>query len=83
MKHDLRKEHFALGSDKPHLHTTNMDLAMIHEKNESVHKNEKLKNEKLKNDMRGHHFSYGKAMPIYSSMTNMQYKEHNLQLVQE
>ncbi len=44
---------------------------------------EKRKHEIVKAEMRGHHFSYGKSKPEYSSMTSMQYKEHDLTKVNE
>jgi len=79
LKKDLRKEHFALGSDKAPLKTTNMDLAASNfDKGNKMYDTEKKKNTIIKNEMRGHHFTYGKEIPIYSSMSNSNYKEIEL-----
>ena len=84
LKKDLRKEHFALGSDKRILKTTNMDLAVQNlDKGNKMYDNEKKKNAIIKSEMRGHHFTYGKEVPIYSSMSNSNYKEIELTKVQE
>jgi hypothetical protein len=70
LKHDLRKEHFSFGSDTVKLQTTNMELATVLEKDTDKHDKEKQMRKLIKAEMRGHHFSYGKAKPIYASMSS-------------
>ena len=85
LKNDLRKEHFKFGSDKSSslMRTTNMEVSknVDSEQEKQTRNEEKVSNLKLKQDMRGHHFSYGSSTPLYSSMTNMQFKSYDLRNV--
>lgn len=53
------------------------------DQNNQQFQQEKRKNQVIKEEMRGHHFSYGKAKPTYASMSAMQFQEHNLAAVNE
>ncbi len=82
MSCDLRKEHFRLGSDEGKLITTNQQLHSLVGKPESKQEleQERVNNMKIKKEMRLHHFSYGKAVPQYSSMAKQAYPRHVLGL---